>query len=65
VTERAAPTNPMQRFLAADKPTRKQAIDAMCWTCMGGDEGTSPGVRESIRDCSSRYCPLVTLRPYR
>ena len=61
--------NPYQRWLDAD--TRKNAIAAMCWTCMGGSESESEGARASIRDCTSNgdngtiRCPLYAWRPYR
>lgn len=57
--------NPAERFAAAPKPTRKQAVDAMCWQCMGGTEDHAEGVREEIRHCTATRCPLYTLRPYR
>jgi hypothetical protein len=60
------PRNPAQRW--RDKDTRKTAIDAFCWECMGGDE--EDGVRELIRTCVSgpgsiNPCPLWGWRPYR
>jgi hypothetical protein len=61
--------NPYQRWIAQD--TRKSAIAAMCWTCMGGTETENEGVRASIKECTSNgvggatRCPLYAWRPYR
>ena len=56
--------NPFQRW--KDNDTRKSAIDAFCWQCMGGAEGA----RAFIRPCSSgpgsiNPCPLHAWRPYK
>ena len=50
--------DPLQKL--QEKPTRKRAIDAMCWDCMGG----GVGVRESIKNCTAPKCPLYQYRPY-
>jgi hypothetical protein len=42
--------------------SRKAAIDAFCWGCMGGD-GTV-GLPSMIRECSSTGCCLFRFRPY-
>lgn len=43
--------------------TLKQAVRSMCFQCMGGE--TCPGVREQIRGCTAKACPLFPWRPYR
>ena len=62
----AAPRNPIERW--RDKDTRKTAIDAMCYICMGGPEGS--GMRTDIAECTSgpdsqAPCPLWSWRPYK
>lgn len=63
------PRNPYQRWI--DQDTRKSAIGAMCWQCMGGSEESGEGVRAMIRDCTSNgeneatKCPLYEWRPYK
>ena len=42
--------------------SRKAAIDAYCWNCLGGDG--SVGVTRMIRECSSPGCALFAFRPY-
>ena len=42
--------------------SRKAAIGASCWLCMGGDG--SVGITRMIRECSSPGCALFRLRPY-
>jgi hypothetical protein len=65
----SSPRNPYQRWM--DQDTRKSAIAAMCWTCMGGKETEGEGVRASIKGCTSdglggaTRCPLYDWRPYR
>ena len=61
---RSAPlTNPLLKFDA--KPTRANAIRAKCAECVGcSREGTEPGFRATIRDCTSQRCPLWQFRPY-
>ena len=48
------------------KPTRVNAIKAMCCHCMGcTSDYYEPGTSEMIRDCTSASCPLYRYRPYR
>ncbi len=67
--ERKAPRNPIQRWRESN--TRKNAIDAFCWGCMGGEEGGSnEGMMALIRGCASgpgatRECPHWHWRPYK
>lgn len=52
---------PIQR--AAENPSsRKLAIAAKCWECMGG-AGT-PGAKRLVGECVSVRCPLHPLRPW-
>ncbi len=63
--------NPIKRYYA--KPTRKNAINAMCAHCMGctsseqgypsGDH-LEAGFRTEICNCSAPACPLWDFRPY-
>lgn len=61
--------NPYQKW--QDHDTRKTAIEAMCWQCMGGTATEVAGIRASIRDCTSNgengatRCPLYNWRPYK
>lgn len=55
--------NPWQKWL--DNNTRKTAIEAFCWHCMGGSETEVAGIRASIRDCTAPECPLYNWRPYK
>jgi len=48
--------NPATKF--AERETRKTAIDAFCWECMGE-------LREEIRNCTATHCPLYNFRPYK
>ena len=49
--------NPIQK--AKENPTSlRLAINAMCYSCLGS------GTPQEIRDCSSKLCPLHTVRPY-
>jgi len=41
------------------KPTRKQAILAQCWECMGHYDDPES------RDCENVNCPLYEYQPYR
>ena len=42
--------------------SRKAAIDAFCWNCMGGEGNV--GVPRMIRECTSPGCALFRFRPY-
>jgi hypothetical protein len=42
--------------------SRKAAVDAFCWSCLGGDGNV--GVPGMIRECSSPGCSLFGFRPY-
>ncbi len=56
--------NPIRKAIA--KPTRGNAIKAMCAHCMGCTEThLEPGFRQSIRECTSGTCPIFQFRPYR
>lgn len=46
--------------------SRKLAIYANCFECMGGTEADmpDPGWKEAIRDCTSAECNLFQFRPY-
>ncbi|MBG56801.1 MAG: hypothetical protein CMK46_00750 [Porticoccus sp.] len=55
--------NPVKRALI--RPTRKNAIDAMCAQCLGcTKDHIESGFRESIRDCTAPHCSLFPFRPY-
>jgi len=63
-----APRNPAQRY--EDNNTRKTAIDAFCWQCMGGTLDAADGAMAAIRACPSgpesvNPCPLHEWRPYK
>ena len=63
----AKPRNPVQRW--KDKDTRKSAVDAFCWQCMGGSREAADGAMAAIKDCpsgpnSTNPCPLHAWRPY-
>ena len=47
-------------------PSRKRAIYAMCFQCLGGtrDEMPDPGYQKEIGSCKSVECPLHSFRPY-
>ena len=51
----------------ANPSSRKLAIDAFCFHCMGGtkDEMPDPAWKELIRTCTDFDCPLRSNRPYR
>lgn len=51
----------------ANPSSRKLAIDAFCFHCMGGtkEETPDPGWRELIRTCTCLDCPLYLFRPYK
>jgi len=58
-----ADPNPMSRF--ERKPTRGNAIKAMCAHCVGCTyESIEPGFRRLIKTCRSERCPLHRYRPY-
>lgn len=55
--------NPLKRALI--RPTRKNAINAMCAHCMGCTaDHIESGFRKAICDCTSTKCPLFSYRPY-
>lgn len=55
--------NPMARYLR--KPTRGNAIKAMCAHCVGCTyEEVESGFRNLIKDCTAEACPLYKYRPY-
>jgi hypothetical protein len=48
-----------------ENPTRKNAINAMCYQCMGGEETVHVvGIIADIKCCGSHKCPLHPWRPY-
>ena len=51
----------------ANPSSRKMAIDAFCFHCMGGtkEEMGDSGWRELIRTCTCPDCPLYLHRPYK
>jgi hypothetical protein len=52
---------PLEQFQANPR-SRKLAIKAKCWDCMGG--ASEPGVYRRIRECpQERTCPLWKFRP--
>ena len=57
--------NPYRKFMRGPKTSRAGAIKAMCAYCMGCTlEEINPGFRSDIRNCTSTYCPLHSMRPY-
>lgn len=48
-------------------PSRKNAINAFCFSCFGGtiDDLPDTGYRLSIRGCTSTDCPLYKYRPFK
>lgn len=55
--------NPLQKWEASNKTSRKLAINAMCYQCQGG--GHDPGTIDGIRNCTcEKTCPLWAVRPY-
>ena len=55
--------NPILR--AQNKPTRKNAINAMCAHCVGCTETRlERGFKQQISGCTSTGCPLYVYRPY-
>ena len=63
------PRTPWQKW--QDQDTRKTAINAMCWHCMGGSESETVGIRGAIASCTASPanpgtpCPLWHWRPYK
>ncbi len=56
--------NPIVRYQSS-KPSRKNAIHAMCASCMGCNEThMEAGFRNDIKNCVSVRCPLHAFRPY-
>lgn len=49
-----------------DPVSRAKAINAFCFSCMGGTINSlpDPGYRQAIRECTSPDCPLYSFRPY-
>ena len=54
-------STPIDR-LKRNPRSRKAAVDAFCWGCMGGDGNV--GVPSMIRECSSPGCSLFGFRPF-
>ena len=58
--------NPIAKALSK-KPSRRLAINAHCYMCMGGsntDLRTRKNVVSLIRWCNNKNCPLSHFRPY-
>ena len=54
------PPNPIER--AKQNPnSRKLALIAFCYQCMGMESGW----RNEVRNCPSKNCPLFGLRPFK
>ena len=53
--------NPQEKF--EQKSTRKTAIDAFCFQCMGGEGEV--GIKWSIGNCTTSSCPLYEYRPFK
>lgn len=51
--------NPRERFLK--NKTRKTAIHAFCFNCLGECEG----YMNEIRNCTAKDCSLYDFRPYK
>ena len=47
---------------AADPHSRRKAINAYCWQCMGG--GSHPNVQHMIAGCGIDTCLIHHVRPY-
>lgn len=51
-----------------EKLSRRKAISAYCWDCMGGQEGGRSGangnVRKLIHECTIESCFIHNFRPY-
>ena len=60
--ERTAPKTPLQKW-EEDKMSLRKSVNAMCYACMGGDDGDN--VKKEIKDCSSKDCALWLVRPYK
>ncbi len=57
--------NPVLRYKNAVKKTRKEAIHAMCASCMGcTGNSIEKGFRSEIANCSCHNCPLYEFRPF-
>lgn len=57
--------NPLQKS-AKNPDSRALALKAKCFECVGGTLESSPeNWRNEIRNCTSRICPLLNLRPYK
>lgn len=54
--------NPIEKL--KEKPTRVNAIRAMCYQCFGA-EGADPGWKNHIRHCTAKDCALYQFRPYK
>ena len=46
-----------------NKSSLRLSINAMCFDCFGGEVGDN--VREEIKNCSARSCPLWNVRPHK
>lgn len=58
-----AEMNPILRY--DRRPTRKNAINAMCAHCMGCTrEELEVGFRNDVKNCASTECPLHRFRPF-
>jgi len=55
------PRNPLE-IRAARPSSLRASINAMCWQCMGGEEGENHV--KLIRNCAAPRCALFVVRPY-
>lgn len=60
--EKIVRRNPLEQHLL-DPSSRKKAMDAVCFDCVGGVNADG-GYRRAIRDCGCPKCPLYSFRPY-
>jgi hypothetical protein len=63
-TKKAPENNLIVRFIKS--PTRKSAINAQCFNCLGGTKYSVPdkGWRQDIRECRVPDCYVWSFRPF-
>ncbi len=63
---RRSPDHNLVRRASRNPVSRKAAIEAMCFQCMGGTAESlpDPGWKNDIRHCTARDCALWPHRPY-
>lgn len=53
------------RYSAVSRASKKAAIAARCWECLGCDDDShSPAGKERIKACGAVACELHSVRPY-